>query len=81
VDDPGDRKIVGNSLPSLQYGFTIAFDYMGFDVSAFFQGTGNHYWYPAGGNLMFWGLYSYSYVSFLQRDFIEWVWSEENPNT
>ena len=81
VDDPGDRKILGNSLPSLQYGFTLAFDYMGFDVSAFFQGTGNHYWYPAGGNLMFWGPYSYSYLSFLQRDFIDRVWSEENPNT
>ncbi len=81
VDNPGDRKILGNSLPSLQYGFTLAFDYFGFDVSAFFQGTGNHYWYPAGMNYMFWGPYSYSYLSFLQRDFIERVWTEENPNT
>ena len=81
VDDPGDRKILGNSLPSLQYGFTVAFDFAGFDVSAFFQGTGNHYWYPAGMNYMFWGPYSYSYLSFLQRDFIDRVWTEENPNT
>lgn len=81
ADDPGDRKILGNSLPSLQYGITLNFDYMGFDVSAFFQGTGNHYWYPAGMNYMFWGPYSYSYVSFLQRDFIDRVWSEENPDT
>ena len=80
VDDPGDRKILGNSLPSLQYGLTFAFDYLGFDVSAFFQGTGNHYWYPAGMNYMFWGPYSYSYVSFLQRDFIDRCWSEENPD-
>ena len=81
ADDPGDRKILGNALPSLQYGFTFNFDYMGFDVSAFFQGTGNHYWYPAGMNYMFWGPYSYPYVSFLQRDFIDRVWSEENPDT
>lgn len=81
VDDPGDRKILGNSLPSLQYGITLSADYMGFDVQAFFQGTGNHYWYPAGMNYMFWGPYSYPYVSFLQRDFIDRVWSEENPNT
>ncbi len=81
VDDPGDRKILGNALASLQYGFTLSFDYMGFDVQAFFQGTGDHYWYPAGMNLMFWGPYSYPYTSFLQRDFIDRVWSEENPNT
>ena len=31
-------------------------------------------------NMAFWGPYSYSYVSFLQRDFIEKCWSEENPN-
>ena len=80
VDKPGDRKILGNSLPSLQYGFTFAFDYMGFDVSAFFQGTGNHYWYPHGFNMNFWGCYSYSYVSFLQKDFIQRCWSEDNPN-
>ena len=81
VDDPGDRKILGNSLASLQYGFTFAFDYCGFDASIFFQGTGDHYWYPAGMNYMFWGPYSYSYLSFLQRDFIDRVWSEENPDT
>ena len=81
VDDPGDRKILGNSLASLQYGFTLSADWLGFDFSAFFQGTGNHYWYPAGMNYMFWGPYSYPYVSFLQRDFIDRVWSEENPDT
>ena len=80
VDRPGDRKILGNSLPSLQYGMTFAFDWLGFDVSAFFQGTGNHYWYPHGFNMNFWGCYSYSYVSFLQRDFIQRCWSEENPD-
>lgn len=81
VDKPGDRKILGNSLPSMQYGFTVSFDWLGFDVSAFFQGTGTHYWYPAGMNMAFWGPYSYSYVSFLQKDFIKKVWSEENTDT
>lgn len=80
VSNPGDRKILGNSLPSLQYGINLALDWMGFDISAFFQGTGTHYWYPAGMNMAFWGPYSYSYVSFLQRDFIDRCWSEENPD-
>ena len=82
ADEPGDRKILGNSLPSMQYGFTFAFDWMGFDVSAFFQGTGTHYWYPSGMNIAFWGSYSYAYyTAFMPRDFIKTVWSEENPNT
>lgn len=80
LDSPGDRKILGNSLPSFQYGFNLSLDWKGFDISAFFQGTGTHYWYPAGMNMAFWGPYSYSYVSFLQRDFIDRCWSEENPD-
>jgi TonB-linked SusC/RagA family outer membrane protein len=80
VDEPGDRKILGNSLASLQYGLTVALDWRGFDISAFFQGTGNHYWYPAGMNMAFWGTYSYSYVTFLQKDFIQRCWSEDNPD-
>lgn len=80
VINPGDRKIIGNSLPSLQYGFNLAFDYCGFDFSIFFQGTGDHYWYPAKMNMMFWGPYAYSYTTFIQRDFIQRCWSEENPN-
>lgn len=82
ADDPGDRKILGNSLPSFQYGINLGFDWMGFDVSTFFQGVGNHYWYPAGMNIAFWGSYSYAYcAAFMPRDFIKTVWSEENPNT
>ncbi len=79
ADDPGDRKILGNSLPSFQYGFNLAFDWMGFDVSAFFQGVGSHYIYPPGMNIAFWGSYSYAYcTAFMPRDFIKTVWSEDN---
>ncbi len=82
ADDPGDRKIIGNELPSLQYGFNLSFDWMGFDVSAFFQGIGNTQWYPPGMNIAFWGSYSYAYyTAFMPRNFIQTVWSEENPNT
>ena len=48
VADPGDRKVLGNSLPSLSYGINASVRWCGFDVSVFFQGTGNHYWYPHG---------------------------------
>ncbi|MGM9766102.1 MAG: SusC/RagA family TonB-linked outer membrane protein [Candidatus Cryptobacteroides sp.] len=80
LDNPGDRKVLGNSLPSLQYGITFGFDWLGFDFSAFFQGTGTHYWYPAGMNMAFWGPYSYSYVSFLPTNFLDNCWAEDNPD-
>jgi len=80
VDNPGDRKIFGNSLPSFSYGISASAQWNGFDVSAFFQGTGNHYWYPAGQSMPFWGPYSYPYLSFLQKDFLADVWTAENTD-
>ncbi len=80
VDEPGDRKILGNANATLQYGFTLGFDYFGFDVSAFFQGTGNHYWYPNAESMAFWGPYSRPYVTFLADDFLDNVWAEDNPD-
>lgn len=80
VDNPGDRVKLGNSLPHLQYGFRANINYFGFDVSAFFQGTGNHYWYPNGHYMDFWGCYSYPYVTFIPSDFKDKIWSEDNPD-
>ena len=80
ADESGDRVKLGNSLPRLQYGFNANVRFFGFDVSAFFQGTGNHYWYPHGHSMPFWGSYSYPYLSFMPADFREKIWSEDNPN-
>lgn len=80
VNDPGDRKILGNLLPSLSYGFTGSIRAYGFDTSVFFQGTGNHYWYPDGHMMSFWGPYSYPYQTFLQKNFMDKVWTEDNTD-
>jgi hypothetical protein len=39
VLDANDRVNLGNYLPTLTYGFTLAFDYKNFDFSIFFQGV------------------------------------------
>lgn len=80
VADPGDRKVLGNSLPSLSYGINASVRWCGFDVSVFFQGTGNHYWYPHGHMMSFWGPFSYPYQTFLQKDFMDKVWAEDNTD-
>lgn len=40
LDNPGDRKVVGNSLPRYVYGINLGATYKGFDLSVFIQGTG-----------------------------------------
>lgn len=80
VDNPGDRVKLGNQLPTLQYGFRASINYFGFDISAFFQGTGNHYYYPNGYTYDFWGCYSWSYLTFIPTDFKDKIWTEDNPD-
>lgn len=40
VDNPGDRKILGNTTPRYMYGITLGGSYGGFDLNIFMQGTG-----------------------------------------
>lgn len=80
VDNPGDRKILGNSQPRYQYGATLGFNFVGFDFSIFFQGVGRQDWYPGGDARYFWGLYARPFSSWIQKDFLERCWSEDNPD-
>lgn len=80
LDDPGDRKILGNSKPNLSYGINLSVDWMGFDVSAFFQGTGDHYWYPPRWSFSFWGPFSNPMQTFLRKDFLKEVWDYDNTD-
>lgn len=40
LDNPGDRKIIGDSTPRYLYGINLGVSYKGFDLSVFLQGTG-----------------------------------------
>lgn len=40
VDNPGDRRIIGNTTPRYSFGVTLAADYKGFDFNMFIQGVG-----------------------------------------
>lgn len=79
VDDPGDKRIIGNSLPRYSYSFRLGASWNGFDVSAFFQGVGKQDWYPTTYAYDFWGPYSFPSLSFIHKDFLSNYWSEENP--
>ena len=40
LDDPGDRKIIGNSTQRFQFGANLGVGYKGFDLSVMLQGVG-----------------------------------------
>ena len=80
VDDPGDKRVIGNKLPRYSYSFRVDLNYAGFDLSAFFQGVGKQDWYPTTYAYDFWGPYSFPSLSFIHQDFMDNVWSEDNPD-
>lgn len=80
LDDTGDQKIIGNALPRYSFGLNVGADWKGFDFSVFLQGVGQQHWYPSRNAIGFWGPYSRPYATFIGRDFLSNVWSEDNPN-
>ena len=80
VSNPGDKQVIGNSLPRFSYSFRLGADWNGIDVSAFFQGIGKQDWAPANLAYDFWGPYSFPSLSFIHKDFLTNSWSPENNN-
>lgn len=78
LDNPGDRKIIGNSTPRYNYNFRGSIEWKGIDVSAFFQGIGHCDWYPGNEARTFWGPYCRPYNAYLPVNFLDNVWSEDN---
>ncbi len=78
VDDPGDRKIIGNSSPRFAYGVNVGADWNNFFISAFLQGIGKQDWYPHPDAGIFWGQYTRPYGK-IPSSQIGNIWSEENP--
>jgi TonB-linked SusC/RagA family outer membrane protein len=82
LDNPGDRQIIGNSMPRYTYGAQISADWNNFFVNFFFQGVGKQDWYPSAGASIFWGQYNRTY-----NTIPSWhlepgiIWSEENPDS
>ena len=56
VDNPGDRKIIGNDRARYRYGFNVSADWKGFDLGIFFQGVGKR-------DLMLPGTFKWQYGS------------------
>ena len=80
LDDHGDLRRIGNSLPRYSFGINGSFSWNNFDLSVFFQGIGKQDWWPDVESSLFWGPYGRPYVAFVPKDFVSKIWSPTNPN-
>lgn len=79
VDNPGDKRVIGNTSPRYQFGFTLSGNWNGFGLSAFFQGIGKRDWYFAPEAGLFWGPYNRPY-GYQPEKMMNDIWTEENPD-
>ena len=79
VDDPGDRKIIGNSEPRYIFSFGIDLEWNNIFLSAFFQGVGKQDWYPSNEASVIWGQYNRPYAQ-MPKWHLNNYWTEDNPD-
>lgn len=80
VDNPGDRKVIGNSTPRYNFGVTLNAEWRGFDCTMFFQGVGKRDIMFAENANYFWGFtdggeWQSTYFTVHQDR-----WTKDNPN-
>jgi len=75
-----DQVVIGNSLPRFTHSIRLAATYAGFDLSLLFNGVGYQNWYPASNTGLFWGNYARPFQTYIPKDFVEKIWSEDNPD-
>jgi hypothetical protein len=80
VDNPGDRRIIGNTSIRYNYGANLSANWNGIGINAFFQGIGKRDWYPHNESAFFWGQYDRPYSYMLKAHTGNNVWTEENQN-
>lgn len=56
LDDHGDLKVIGNTSPRFNFGFTGGINWKAFDFNLFWQGVAKHDYYPHANSSLFYGL-------------------------
>lgn len=77
LDNPGDKKVIGNTTPRFSYGLNLNAGYKGFDFSVFFQGVAKRDAWVSSN--YFWGITGdqwQSSVFTIHKD----RWTADNPN-
>lgn len=54
-NDPGDKRLIGNSTPRFKFGLDLDASWKGFDIRLFFQGVAKRDWAFSSNHLVYWG--------------------------
>ena len=79
LDDHGDLRIIGNTIPRWRYAINLGASWNDFFFNAMFQGVGHRDWYPSMECNAFWGMYNRPY-NMLPTHIYENHWTEETPD-
>ncbi len=75
LDDPGDRKVIGNTTARYPFGLNGDLKYKNWALNTFFQGVGKRDYLPSSGS---WDAF-YPYNSgHVEKYYITETWSEDN---
>ncbi len=75
LDDPGDRRVIGNSTPRGSFGINTGVSYKGFRLMTFFQGILQRDHWPTSGNWTWFFPFNAGHV---EKYYITDSWSEDN---
>lgn len=78
-DNPGDRRIIGNTTPRYAYGLNVGFSWKNFNVDVFLQGIGKRDFWPGAESAVFWGFYNRWNQPFMKHIDGNY-WTPENPD-
>lgn len=78
-DDPGDRRIIGNSTPRFSYGTTLNLNWKGFNLMVLVQGVAQRDIMFARNTNLFWGFVGNQWQSSVHEPHLNF-WTEDNPN-
>jgi len=75
LDNPGDRRIIGNESPRYSYGLNFDLHYKNFSLTTFFQGIGMRDYWPNDGNWTWFFPFNAGHV---EKYYITDTWREDN---
>jgi len=78
-ENPGDRKIIGNSRARYNFGMNINSSWNGVDFRAFIQGVGKRDFYPESNasRYYFWSAFAFPWASVTKENYYN-HWTPEN---
>jgi len=79
ADEPGDRRVIGNTTPRYSFGLNLNAAYKGFDLAAFLQGIGKRDIMFSSDANYFWGFGGSEWQSSYFTVHTD-RWTEDNPD-